>query len=283
MTLEELQTYLLREKTLQQVKELMLLMNYTSLIEKLNFTKDLSEKGCTYCRKRADNKLPLESQSILFGGEELSLDKRNELLAFSLVDAALRTVGNCEMEIFALFGSYNLLRIIQQLIGIFEKADILAAWSFNRKNFISQLYEVDRLTSRKEKLEMLEKLAALDNILNVNVNNALENISPEDMKEDLDMYIKFVEKYAVESSFDYLCRSNTGRYEYPNQKCLADGFVFSELRTSLEDETAQPQQTVPIPEIISSKSPQKDSAVEPEEILVLKSDVDRKPKRKKNK
>ena len=286
ITLREIQAYYIKEKSLTEIQELHAIMCYISLLEKLSTAYDMSAKGCAICSGRRDFWMPRDGQFILAGGDELPLEKRYELLANSLIDAAWRTGGNSETEIFALFGSYNLLRIIQKLIQIIENMDKFEGWNFNRKHFVTKLYEIDGLNDIQRKSELLEKWAIIDNIVAAGDPTSVENLLGDAMRDDIQKYLELGVQYEEKSSLEYHCRHNTGTYKYSADNCMGESLIFGAERIHKPAEKPSEEHKVPTPEVPKKKASEVKEKVsednsEPEEVLVLKSDAEIKSKRKK--
>ena len=246
-------------------------------MDKYSLAVDSCEKGCFYCKEREDQPLPKDNQVLLGGGRELPFTKRVDILALSLLRAATETPENNKDEILAVYGGFNIVPILRRLIDIVENVPDLRAWKFDRKGYLSDLFETGDWNESKERNnELIEKMAILDVIKEDISNDIFQNADISNMTEDIENYVKFLEKYNELISYEHLAAQNQNSITYSSQFCAVENMIFGDPANQLQD-NAQEQQKV-----ASQKPARFDlSSDSDNEKLSLKGDSGRKLRKRK--
>jgi len=222
LTLQEIIGKMMEKFKLAELQELIKLLNYCTLMEKLRFAKFSSEFGCSYCNKSMPLYLPKDMISIVSGDPEYPLEDRTFLLARTIFDSLCST--NSQKKGVAVIGSYHSLEVLKAIIELFYNYKDTKIEEFIRQDLLKN--NIFHFQSTGSKLEQIEKLAILETI-HQSIDPSLVEKNELEEDEDYIKYVEYLDHYGHEISYEKLAENNEEIKITPGD-CLADILVFGD-------------------------------------------------------
>jgi len=256
----------------EQLRDLISFLNYCTLVEKAYFASYSQAHGCMFCRAATMPKLPLPKDmfSIVSGDKELPLDYRTKFHA-RIIYESISDVQSAHKRSMAVVGSFHEYDLVKNIMSLVKEAKTKELPVFDRQQFMEDnLNELDpsKALSGSNKTE---KLALLEAIYQTMDMDTLKSIDPSTMDRNFANYIRYIEEYTYEMSYEKLASENRDIKIRPGE-CGAETVIFGVSAESNEADDATLETIRQTIKNVKELNPsyQEESDDEPEEKIKLK-------------
>lgn len=230
-------------KSLQQMKEVFQMVNYFNLIERINIGLHYQETGCTACNPslKFNEKYPRDFFDVMSGSMEVRMEDKHQNLSRVIHRMLLE---NPNEKSFLVVFSQSFLGEIAKMISsavVHGSSSDLPSLRM-RKTLLSAALEKEEEEPQAPSTEDLEIQAICDVLHQTASAESVEVNPPENCdKSVIPIYLKFLEQYGREFSFDALAVENPSLNAMLNnsQMCSSFDIFFGEIGNSsnIENDT----------------------------------------------
>ena len=210
--------------TVEQLRDLLELCNYCTLIEKTYFAHLSAIDGCALCKGSEGKRfqIPRDMHSIVSGDKELPTDFKVEFYAKQIFDL-IKDEDSLHSRSLVVVDSVHLYNVLKELMGLIRNRDNQEA--FDRIEYGSKMMIDITKGSRRNPNEIMEKVAILETMYQIVDSENLREMAQENEDIDIGNYIKFIDKYGEELSYERLTSKNKDIKIRPGE-CGAETLIF---------------------------------------------------------
>ena len=264
-----------------QLVNLVDLLNYCTLTEKAYYADYCQLNGCPVCKDPSNyqTQLPKDMVSIVAGDKEMPLDYRSQFLSRMIFENFKANPSS--KHALVVIGSFHIYQTLKELMVVIKHEKDGKLESFDRFSHLRSLI-LDFRDIGKNTEEQLEKLAILETIYQAIDMSILENFNPQKTSVNFNEYIKLIQKYSQEMSYEKLARYNDEVKIRPGE-CGGENIIFGlgyDEKDDLDQKIDFPTGKGLKEKLENQKTPEKAEPQEPK--IKLKSNLINDKKGKKN-
>jgi len=210
----------------KQLKELLELFNYCTLIEKTYFSHKSQLEGCVVCKgpEATNLHIPKDMISIVAGDKELPTDFKTKFFSKVLFEY-LRSEDTEHTRTLLVTDHVFTIDILKGIMEFMKDKDNKKDQEFNRVEYGNKMIME---LSRKRlggSSDIVEKLAILETVFQVVDNEGLRELARTNRDLNMEHYLRYIDEYAEELSYEKLTSKNKDVKIRPGE-CGAETLIF---------------------------------------------------------